>query len=105
MSAPNAPSLPCLYPLPATAWAEGAQLNGRPFPATASAEGAQFNGAPFPATASAEGAQLNGRPSLWERGLQGRAFYWSDLLATSPPIVLSPCGRGILTVDGIPHQD
>ena len=29
--------------LPATAWAEGAQLNGRPFPATASAEGAQFN--------------------------------------------------------------
>jgi hypothetical protein len=24
---------------PATAWAEGAQLNGRPFPATASAEG------------------------------------------------------------------
>src|SRR5215475_4891671 len=28
---------------PATAWAEGAQLNGRPFPATASAEGAQFN--------------------------------------------------------------
>src|SRR5262249_21264735 len=27
-------------PLPATASAEGAQLNGRPFPATASAEGA-----------------------------------------------------------------
>ena len=64
--------------LPATAWAEGAQLNGRPFPATASAEraqldappfpataeGAQLNGRPFPATASAEGAQLNGRPSL-----------------------------------------
>src|SRR4029450_11132538 len=33
-------------PSPATAWAEGAQLNGRPFPATASAEGRQFNGAP-----------------------------------------------------------
>jgi len=31
---------------PATAWAEGAQVNGRPFPATASAEGRQFNGAP-----------------------------------------------------------
>src|SRR5436309_858016 len=30
---------------PATAWAEGAQLNGRP-PATASAEGRQLNGAP-----------------------------------------------------------
>src|SRR2546429_4674192 len=49
---------------PATASAEGAQLNGRPFPATVSAEGAQLNGRPFPATASAEGAQLNGRPSL-----------------------------------------
>src|SRR5262245_13343313 len=47
---------------PATAWAEGAQLHGRPFPATASAEGAQFNVPPFPATASAEGAQLHGRP-------------------------------------------
>jgi hypothetical protein len=32
-----------LSPPPATASAEGAQLNGRPFPATASAEGAQFN--------------------------------------------------------------
>jgi len=30
--------------LPATAWAEGAQVNGRPFPATAWAEGGQFNG-------------------------------------------------------------
>src|ERR687888_492912 len=40
----------CLpFPLPATASAEGAQLNGRPFPATASAEGAQFNVPPFPA--------------------------------------------------------
>jgi len=35
-------------PPPATAWAEGTQLNGRPFPATASAEGAQFNGPPSP---------------------------------------------------------
>src|SRR5215468_6899414 len=34
-----------------------------PFPATASAEGRQLNGAPFPATASAEGRQLNGAPS------------------------------------------
>src|SRR5262245_29130487 len=33
-------------------------------PATASAEGAQLNGRPFPATASAEGAQLNVPPSL-----------------------------------------
>src|SRR5919199_1560488 len=40
--------------------ATGAQ---RLFPATASAEGAQLNGPPFPATASAEGAQLNGPPS------------------------------------------
>jgi SAM-dependent MidA family methyltransferase len=32
-------------------------------PATASAEGRQLNGRPFPATAWAEGAQLNGRPS------------------------------------------
>src|SRR5215471_2043397 len=31
---------------PATAWAEGAQINGRPFPATASAEGAQLNAPP-----------------------------------------------------------
>jgi hypothetical protein len=35
-------------PLSATAWAEGAQLNGRPFPATAWAEGAQLNGRPSP---------------------------------------------------------
>jgi len=48
---------------PATAWAEGAQFNGRPFPATVWAEGGQFNGPSFPATASAEGAQFNGRPS------------------------------------------
>jgi hypothetical protein len=38
-----------------------------PPPATASAEGAQLNGRPFPATASAEGRQFNGAPSLWER--------------------------------------
>jgi hypothetical protein len=38
-----------------------------PPPATASAEGAQLNGRPFPATASAEGAQFNVPPSLWER--------------------------------------
>src|SRR5262249_32615974 len=50
--------------LPATAWAEGAQLNGRLFPATASAERAQFNAPPFPATASAERAQLNAPSSL-----------------------------------------
>src|SRR5262245_46533217 len=31
---------------PATAWAEGRQLNGAPFPATAWAEGGQFNGPP-----------------------------------------------------------
>src|SRR5262245_65299908 len=49
--------------LPATASAEGAQLNAPPFPATASAEGAQLNAPPFPATASAEGAQLNAPPS------------------------------------------
>src|SRR5262249_51287980 len=36
----------CLSPPPATASAEGAQLNGRPFPATASAEGAQLNAPP-----------------------------------------------------------
>src|SRR5262249_51530138 len=45
-----------LPPPPATAWAEGfgrpfllppdTQLNGRPFPATASAEGAQLNAPP-----------------------------------------------------------
>jgi len=58
-----------MSPPPATASAEGAQLNGRPFPATASAEGAQFNVSPFPATASAEGRQFNGAPSLWEREL------------------------------------
>src|SRR5436309_8550709 len=40
-----------------------------PPPATASAEGAQLNGRPFPATASAEGRQFNGAPSLWERAL------------------------------------
>jgi hypothetical protein len=49
-------------PPPATASAEGAQLNGRPFPATASAEGAQFNVPPFPATASAEGRLIKGGP-------------------------------------------
>ena len=35
-----------------------------PPPATASAEGAQLNGRPFPASATAEGAQLNVPPSL-----------------------------------------
>src|SRR5215831_1401216 len=40
-----------LFPPPATAWAEGRQLNVAPFPASATAEGRQFNGA----------------PSLWER--------------------------------------
>ena len=40
-----------------------------PLPATASAEGAQLNAPPFPATASAEGAQFNVPPSLWEREL------------------------------------
>jgi hypothetical protein len=54
-------------PFPATASAEGAQVNVPPFPATASAEGAQVNVPPFPATASAEGAQVNVPPSLWER--------------------------------------
>jgi hypothetical protein len=39
-----------------------------PPPATASAEGAQLNGRPFPATASAEGRLIKGGPSLWERG-------------------------------------
>ncbi len=34
------------------------------FPASATAEGRQLNGAPFPATASAEGAQFNVPPSL-----------------------------------------
>jgi hypothetical protein len=58
---------------PATAWAEGRQLNGAPFPATASAEGGQFNGAPFPATASAEGGQFNGPPS--STGLKPRSFH------------------------------
>src|SRR4030095_14136648 len=38
-----------------------------PLPATASAEGAQLNGRPFPATASAEGRLIKGGPSLWER--------------------------------------
>src|SRR5437016_2952844 len=42
-----------------------------PPPATASAEGAQLNGRPFPATASAEGAQFNVPPSLGERALTG----------------------------------
>jgi hypothetical protein len=39
-------------------------MKGGPFPATASAEGAQLNVPPFPATASAEGAQLNVPPSF-----------------------------------------
>src|SRR5262245_20448641 len=38
-----------------------------PHPASATAEGAQLNVSPFPATASAEGRQLNVAPSLWER--------------------------------------
>jgi hypothetical protein len=38
-----------------------------PPPATASAEGAQLNGRSFPATASAEGRLIKGGPSLWER--------------------------------------
>src|SRR5262249_36873505 len=62
LSSPAMHYLLCLLPPPATASAEGAQLNGRPFPATASAEGAQLNVPPFPATASAEGAQLNAPP-------------------------------------------
>src|SRR4029453_17439050 len=41
------PAVPPLSPPPATASAEGAQLNGRPFPATASAEGRLIKGGPF----------------------------------------------------------
>src|SRR5215831_5210850 len=37
--------------------------DAEPSPATASAEGRQLNAAPFPATASAEGPQLNAAPS------------------------------------------
>jgi len=45
---PLAETVPLLAALllPATAWAEGAQLNGRPFPATASAEGRLIKGGP-----------------------------------------------------------
>src|SRR5919108_4095563 len=52
-----------------------------PPPATASAEGAQLNGRPLPATASAEGAQFNVPPSLWER-VRVRGFM------TTPPQTL-----------------
>jgi len=66
------------------------------FPATASAEGAQLNGPPFPATAWAEGAQLNGRPSLPEgyRGEVNLAMEdWTGQLARA-------LDRGfILTID------
>src|SRR5262245_53075125 len=43
-----------IVPSPATAWAEGRQLNGAPFPASATAEGGQFNGPP----SHAHGASL-----------------------------------------------
>src|SRR5574341_586236 len=66
------------------------------FPATASAEGAQLNVPPFPATASAEGAQFNGRPSLPEgyRGEVNLAMEdWTGQLATA-------LDRGfVLTID------
>src|SRR5215471_3971803 len=66
------------------------------FPATAWAEGAQLNGRPFPATAWAEGAQLNGRPSLPEgyRGEVNLAMEdWTGQLAQA-------LDRGfILTID------
>jgi hypothetical protein len=38
-------------------------LDHAPFPATASAEGAQLNVPPFPATVSAEGRLIKGGPS------------------------------------------
>jgi SAM-dependent MidA family methyltransferase len=81
---------------PATASAEGCQLNGAPFPATAWAEGTQLNGCPFPATAWAEGTQLNGCPSLPEgyRGEVNLAIEdWTSQLARA-------LDRGfILTID------
>jgi hypothetical protein len=57
-------------------------------PATASAEGAQLNGRPFPASATAEGAQLNVPPSLWERALaQGEGLYnRTSILPTLSPL-------------------
>ena len=50
-----------------------------PLPATASAEGAQLNGRPFPATASAEGAQFNVPPSLREREFKAQRMMPSTL--------------------------
>src|SRR5262249_34120863 len=73
-----------------------------PPPATASAEGAQLNGRPFPATASAEGAQFNVPPSRWERELKAPSRL---VLAGLPlrhvlsgPLPAEPVG------DGIPHD-
>ena len=65
-------------------------------PATASAEGRQLNGAPFPATAWAEGGQFNGPPSLPE-GYRGEVNLavedWTGQLAKA-------LDRGfILTID------
>jgi SAM-dependent MidA family methyltransferase len=66
------------------------------FPATASAEGRQLDGPPFPATAWAEGGQFNGPPSLPEgyRGEVNLAMEdWTGQLAQA-------LDRGfILTID------
>src|SRR4029453_4573826 len=68
-----------------TPWISHPPLILSPPPATASAEGAQLNGRPFPATASAEGRQFNGAPSLQERvGVRG------PCLSLIPPRPITP---------------
>ena len=75
-----------------------------PLPATASAEGAQLNGRPFPATASAEGRLIKGGPSLWERvrvrGFESMCQPWRTPGPSPPP---SPAGRGSQTSQEDPY--
>src|SRR5215813_13692264 len=53
---------------PATASAEGPQLNAAPFPATASAEGAQFNVPPSPAAMASPPAARTRASPTWSSG-------------------------------------
>jgi len=84
--------------LGATASAEGRLIKGGPFPASATAEGAQLNVPPFPATASAEGRLIKGGPSPARgEGVEGPGKCMTLLLG-SAPLCMWPC---FLILDGL----
>ena len=69
---------------------------GQPPPATASAQGRQLNGAPFPASATAEGAQFNVLRSPRLRRRRAASLRAAlPLHATTPQLFPGACRYGV----------